>query len=74
MIFNCIPDNIHLQMNVLYIIIPILMHFYAYLPLKIFVLSQIRALQATHHPMKCDIINVVYYFQQYIAGYTVINF
>ena len=33
-------------------------------------LSQIGVLQAACHPTKCEVINDVNYFRQYIAGYT----
>ena len=42
--------------------------------IKIFVLSQIEALQAACHPMKCDMMNDIQLFPTVYREYTATNF
>ena len=37
-------------------------------------LERCKPHKAAHHPMKCDVIDDVKLFRQYITGYTVANF
>ena len=73
MISELIFDDIPPQMKILNVVIPILMRFCKFVSNES-VASRIKPHKGVHHPTKCDVINDVELFPQYIAGYTVANF